>query len=66
MSLCESYVDQDIHDFSNVGRFGHGRFANGHVHPDVLATENIQGGRFDYIIFVVVNVIFLSVNCKHE
>ena len=47
------------------GRFGHRRFVHGHAPLDVLATKNIQGGRFDYIIFVVVNVIFLSVNCKH-
>jgi len=40
---------------SNVGRFGHGRFSLGrcgHASLDVLATEIIQGGRFDYMKFL--------------
>jgi len=37
---------------SVVGRFDHGCFGHGHAPLDVLATENIQGGRFGYIIFL--------------
>ena len=40
------------HGCSGHGRFSHGRFDNGHAPLDVLATENIQGGRFGYIIFL--------------
>jgi len=35
---------------ANLGRFGHGRVGHGHGPLEVLATENIQGGRFGYII----------------
>ena len=33
---------------ANVGHFGHGHFGLGRFGPDISATENAKGGRFDH------------------
>jgi len=48
MSLCESYVDQDIHDYSNVGRFGHGRFGHGRFGHGRFGQGRFGHGRFGH------------------